>query len=146
MFRSMTTTSGWQSSTRRRASSPFAPSATRRQRRLAAFAAVAVAVSAGRKYGWDGEAAVAAFRRGRSALGPWAAPSYVLAHALTLALCPPYAIFFEGAAALVFGFLPGVACVFSAKILGASLSFWIGRSSHPSLPHFPVFPAFCRIG
>lgn len=97
-------------------------------RGLAAFAAVAVAVSAGRKYGWDGEAAVAAFRRGRSALGPWAAPSYVLAHALTLALCPPYAIFFEGAAALVFGFLPGVACVFSAKILGASLSFWIGRA------------------
>ncbi|KAM0874492.1 hypothetical protein ACQ4PT_037387 [Festuca glaucescens] len=97
-------------------------------RGLAAFAAVAVAVSAGRKYGWDGEAAVAAFRRGRSALGPWAAPSYVVAHALTLALCPPYAIFFEGAAALVFGFLPGVACVFSAKILGASLSFWIGRA------------------
>jgi uncharacterized membrane protein YdjX (TVP38/TMEM64 family) len=101
-------------------------------RGLAAFAAVVVAVSAGRKYGWDGEAAVAAFRRGRSALGPWAAPVYVAAHALTLALCPPYAIFFEGAAALVFGFLPGVACVFSAKILGASLSFWIGRSRHLS--------------
>uniref|UniRef100_A0ACD5W751 Uncharacterized protein n=1 Tax=Avena sativa TaxID=4498 RepID=A0ACD5W751_AVESA len=97
-------------------------------RGLAAFAAVAVAVSAGRKYGWDGEAAVAAFRRGRSSLGPWAAPSYVAAHALTLALFPPYAIFFEGAAALVFGFLSGVACVFSAKILGASLSFWIGRA------------------
>ncbi|KAF0897086.1 hypothetical protein E2562_033636 [Oryza meyeriana var. granulata] len=36
---------------------------------------------------------------------------------------------FAGAAALVFGFLPGVACVFSAKVLGASLSFWIGRCS-----------------
>ncbi|CAM0873745.1 unnamed protein product [Alopecurus aequalis] len=97
-------------------------------RGLAAFAAGAVAVSAGRRYGWDGEAAVAAFQRGRSTLGPWAASAYVAAHALTLALCPPYAIFFEGAAALVFGFLPGVACVFSAKILGASLSFWIGRA------------------
>ncbi|KAG8089936.1 hypothetical protein GUJ93_ZPchr0011g27803 [Zizania palustris] len=97
-------------------------------RGAAAFAAVAVAVAAGRRYGWDGEAAVAAFRAARGALGPWAAPAYVAAHALTLALCPPYAIFFEGAAALVFGFLPGVACVFSAKVLGASLSFWIGRA------------------
>ena len=114
-------------------------------RGLAAFAAVAVAVSAGRRYGWDGEAAVAAFRRGRSALGPWAAPAYVGAHALTLALCPPYAIFFEGAAALVFGFLPGVACVFSAKILGASLSFWIGRSRHPSLISLILLPC-CRLG
>ncbi|KAK1644850.1 hypothetical protein QYE76_062655 [Lolium multiflorum] len=108
-------------------------------RRLAAFGAVAVAVSAGRNYGWDGEAAVAAFRRGRNVLGPWAAPSYVLAHALTLALCPPYAIFFEGTAALVFGFLPGVACVFSAKILGASLSFWIGNPVRPALA--PASPA-----
>nr|ABA94087.1 expressed protein [Oryza sativa Japonica Group] len=93
-----------------------------------AFAAVAAAVAVGRRYGWDGEAAVAAFRGRRDALGPWAAPAYVAAHALTLALCPPYAILFEGAAALLFGFLPGVACVFSAKVLGASLSFWIGRS------------------
>ncbi|KAI4996027.1 hypothetical protein ZWY2020_041125 [Hordeum vulgare] len=97
-------------------------------RGVVAFVAVAVAVSAGRRYSWDVEAAVAAFRRGRGSLGPWAAPAYVAAHALTLALCPPYAIFFEGAAALFFGFLPGVACVFCAKILGASLSFWIGRA------------------
>lgn len=97
-------------------------------RGAAAFAAVALAVGAGRRYGWDGASAVAAFREARGALGPWAAPAYVAAHALTLALCPPYAIFFEGGAALIFGFLPGVACVFSAKVLGASLSFWIGRS------------------
>ncbi|OEL18405.1 hypothetical protein BAE44_0020576, partial [Dichanthelium oligosanthes] len=97
-------------------------------RGAAAFAAVALAVGAGRRYGWDGASAVAAFREARGALGPWAAPAYVAAHALTLALCPPYAIFFEGAAALVFGFLPGVACVFSAKVLGASISFWIGRA------------------
>lgn len=91
-----------------------------------AFAAVAAAVAVGRRYGWDGR------RRWRRSgaegrAGPWAAPAYVAAHALTLALCPPYAILFEGAAALLFGFLPGVACVFSAKVLGASLSFWIGR-------------------
>lgn len=97
-------------------------------RGAAAFAAVALAVGAGRRYGWDGASAVAAFREARGALGPWAAPAYVAAHALTLALCPPYAIFFEGGAALIFGFLPGVACVFSAKVLGASLSFWIGRA------------------
>ncbi|KAL6654756.1 hypothetical protein ACP70R_008221 [Stipagrostis hirtigluma subsp. patula] len=97
-------------------------------RGAAAFAAAALSVAAGRRYGWDGESAVAAFRGARDALGPWAAPAYVAAHALTLALCPPYAIFFEGGAALLFGFLPGVACVFSAKVLGASLSFWIGRA------------------
>ncbi|GJN04698.1 hypothetical protein PR202_ga22265 [Eleusine coracana subsp. coracana] len=97
-------------------------------RGAAAFAVAALAVTAGRRYGWDRESALAAFRQARDALGPWAAPAYVAAHALTLALCPPYAIFFEGAAALIFGFLPGVACVFSAKVLGASLSFWIGRA------------------
>ncbi|GJN25446.1 hypothetical protein PR202_gb13273 [Eleusine coracana subsp. coracana] len=97
-------------------------------RGAAAFAVAALAVTAGRRYGWDRESALAAFRQAREALGPWAAPAYVAVHALTLALCPPYAIFFEGAAALIFGFLPGVACVFSAKVLGASLSFWIGRA------------------
>jgi uncharacterized membrane protein YdjX (TVP38/TMEM64 family) len=97
-------------------------------RGAAAFAVAALAVAAGRRYGWDGESAVAAFRQAWGALGPWAAPAYIAAHALMLSLCPPYAIFFEGAAALIFGFLPGVACVFSAKVLGASLSFcWIGR-------------------
>jgi uncharacterized membrane protein YdjX (TVP38/TMEM64 family) len=101
-------------------------------RGVAAFAVAALAVTAGRQYGWDGESAIAAFRQARGALGPWAALAFVAAHALTLALIPPYAIFFEGAAALIFGFLPGVACVFSAKVLGASLSFWIGRSGHPS--------------
>ncbi|CAO2141915.1 unnamed protein product [Urochloa humidicola] len=97
-------------------------------RGAAAFAAVVLAVGAGRRYGWDGASAVAAFREARGALGSWAVPAYVAAHALTLALCPPYAIFFEGAAALIFGFLSGVACVFSAKVLGASISFWIGRA------------------
>lgn len=97
-------------------------------RGAAVLAAVALAVGAGRRYGWDGAAAVAAFREAQGALGPWAAPAYVAVHALTLAICPPYAIFFEGGAALIFGFLPAIACVFSAKVLGASLSFWIGRA------------------
>ncbi|XP_047334788.1 uncharacterized protein LOC124938396 [Impatiens glandulifera] len=60
-------------------------------------------------------------------LGVWAIPAYVALHTITLALCLPYAVFFEAGAALLFGFIPAVFCVFSAKILGASLSFWIGR-------------------
>ncbi|XP_047334667.1 uncharacterized protein LOC124938291 [Impatiens glandulifera] len=60
-------------------------------------------------------------------LGVWAIPAYVALHTVTLALCLPYAVFFEAGAALLFGFLPAIFCVFSAKILGASLSFWIGR-------------------
>jgi len=114
-------------------------------RGAAAFAAVALAVGAGRRYGWDGASAVAAFREARGALGPWAAPAYVAAHALTLALCPPYAIFFEGGAALIFGFLPGVACVFSAKVLGASISFWIGRSPRSSSSPILWSPRVCAL-
>lgn len=60
-------------------------------------------------------------------LGMWAIPSYVLLHTITLALCLPYAVFFEAAASMLFGFFPAVLCVFSAKILAASLSFSIGR-------------------
>jgi len=60
-------------------------------------------------------------------LGIWAIPVYVLVHTLTLALCLPSAVFFEAAASLLFGFFPAVLCVFAAKVLGASLSFWIGR-------------------
>ncbi|CAO2169855.1 unnamed protein product, partial [Urochloa humidicola] len=57
--------------------------------------------------GWD-------LRGGGVPRGPWhagacAAPAYVPPPPppQALALCPPYAIFFEGSAALVFGFLPG---------------------------------------
>lgn len=60
-------------------------------------------------------------------LGYWAIPVYVGVHTLTLALCLPYAVFFEAGASMLFGFLPALLCVFSAKILGASLSFFIGR-------------------
>ncbi|KAL6557032.1 hypothetical protein OROHE_006908 [Orobanche hederae] len=67
------------------------------------------------------------FREISDRLGYWAIPAYIGVHTLTLALCLPYAIFFEAGASLLFGFLPALFCVFSAKILGASLSFWIGR-------------------
>ncbi|KAL3818758.1 hypothetical protein ACJIZ3_004663 [Penstemon smallii] len=67
------------------------------------------------------------FRKMSDRLGYWAIPTYVAVHTLTLALCLPYAVFFEAGASVLFGFLPALICVFSAKLLGASLSFWIGR-------------------
>lgn len=76
---------------------------------------------------WDKEAALEWSRQMSDRLGIWAIPAYVGLHTLTLALCLPYAVFFEAGASLLFGFFPAVLCVFSAKILGASLSFWIGR-------------------
>ncbi|KAJ6838383.1 uncharacterized protein M6B38_320505 [Iris pallida] len=99
-------------------------------RAAAAIAAIFLAVGAARRYGllFDGEAALEAFRGLSERLGLWAIPIYVAAHTVTLALCLPYAVFFKAGASLLFGFLPAVACVFSAKLLGASLSFWIGRA------------------
>ncbi|KAK7295818.1 hypothetical protein RJT34_18730 [Clitoria ternatea] len=60
-------------------------------------------------------------------LGFWAIPLFVSLHTLSIALCLPSAIFFETASPLLFGFFPSLLCVFSAKILAASLSFFIGR-------------------
>ncbi|XP_017699583.1 uncharacterized protein LOC103712355 isoform X2 [Phoenix dactylifera] len=93
-----------------------------------AAVAVALLVWASRRYGWDGDAALRTFRDLSERLGMWAIPLYVAAHTVTLALCLPYAVFFEAGASLLFGFFPAVLCVFSAKVLGASLSFWIGRA------------------
>ncbi|URE13755.1 SNARE associated Golgi protein [Musa troglodytarum] len=81
--------------------------------------------------GWN-RSAVRVWLRGGSErpaerLGMWAIPAYVVAHTVALALCLPYAVFFEVSASLLFGFLPAVLSVFSAKVLGASLAFWIGR-------------------
>lgn len=95
---------------------------------VSAAAAIAILVGVIRRYGWDGEAALQALRGLSDKLGFWAIPLYVLAHTLTLSLCLPYAVFFEAGASLLFGFLPAILCVFSAKVLGASLSFWIGRA------------------
>lgn len=99
--------------------------------RLAAGAAAAAAIAAlwavSRRYGWDKDAAMQVFVVMKRRLGPWAIPAYVAAHTVTLALCLPYAVFFEAGAAILFGFSPAVLCVFSAKVLGASLSFNIGR-------------------
>lgn len=85
----------------------------------------------GLSLGWDREAALQWFRNMSDLLGFWAIPAYVGIHTLTLALCLPYAVFFEAGASLLFGFIPAVLCVFSAKVLGASLSFWIGRCVFP---------------
>ncbi|RWW72617.1 hypothetical protein BHE74_00019611 [Ensete ventricosum] len=82
-----------------------------------------------RRYGFGSEAALRPFRRLAERLGMWAIPSYVVAHAVALAVCLPNAVFFEVSASLLYGFLTAVVSVFSAKVLGASLSScWIGRS------------------
>lgn len=76
---------------------------------------------------WDRDAILDFFRELSDGIGIWAIPVYVGIHTLTLALCLPYAVFFEAGAPLLFGFFPAVLCVFSAKLMAASLSFWIGR-------------------
>jgi uncharacterized membrane protein YdjX (TVP38/TMEM64 family) len=89
---------------------------------------ISLLVGLGNKYGYlDKDGLLAGFEQLKKRLGIWAIPAYVGAHTLTLALCLPYAVFFEAGASLLFGFVPGVLCVFTAKVLGASLSFWIGR-------------------
>ncbi|KAL6188330.1 hypothetical protein ACLB2K_039723 [Fragaria x ananassa] len=80
-----------------------------------------------KQYGWDKDVLINVFSELSDRLGIWAIPLYVAIHTLTLALCLPYAVFFEAAASMLFGFFPAVLCVFAAKLLGASLSFWIGR-------------------
>lgn len=104
----------------------------------------------GKNLGWDnGKNSVVMqwLREMSDHLGYWAIPVYVGVHTLTLALCLPYAVFFEAGASMLFGFLPALLCVFSAKVLGASLSFWIGR--HLLLSLFSLFPyrvsEFCLI-
>ncbi|XP_051122603.1 uncharacterized protein LOC127245647 [Andrographis paniculata] len=103
-------------------------------RRWGAAAAVAVALAGvvimSGKFGWisgKNSAAMEWLREMSDRLGFWAIPAYVGLHTITLALCLPYAVFFEAGASIIFGFLPALLCVFSAKVLGASLSFWIGR-------------------
>ncbi|KAI3467844.1 hypothetical protein Pfo_024507 [Paulownia fortunei] len=84
----------------------------------------------GKLFGWDkgnNSAVMQWLREMSDRLGYWAIPAYVGFHTLTLALCLPYAVFFEAGASMLFGFLPALLCVFSAKVLAASLSFWIGR-------------------
>lgn len=97
----------------------------------AAVVALAVAVvmrnQVGKHLGWDNSVVMQWLREVTDSLGHWAIPAYVGIHTLTLALCLPYAVFFEAGASMLFGFLPALLCVFSAKVLGASLSFWIGR-------------------
>ncbi|KFK28107.1 hypothetical protein AALP_AA8G473600 [Arabis alpina] len=88
-------------------------------------AVVAVVVRQGTS--WDKEAAIEALKEWSNRLGIWAIPTYVAMHTVTLTLCLPYAVFFEAGAPILFGFLPALLSVFSAKVLAASFSFWIGR-------------------
>lgn len=89
---------------------------------------VAIYIVISRVYGGDKQAIMEGFHDLFTKMGIWAMPTYVIIHTITLALCLPYAVFFEAGAALLFGFFRGVLCVFSAKMLGASLSFWLGRA------------------
>lgn len=95
-------------------------------------------------FGFDKDAAIKAIREWSDRLGVWAIPVFVGFHTLTIALCLPYAVFFEAAASLLFGFFRAVLCVFSAKLLGASLSFWIGRFCNkiPIKPHHLIICLF----
>lgn len=86
-----------------------------------------IAKQVSKHYGWDKDAAMEIMGEWSDRLGVWAIPAYIGLHTITLALCLPYAVFLEAAASILFGFFPAVLCVFSAKLLGASLSFWLGR-------------------
>ncbi|KAI5079259.1 hypothetical protein GOP47_0004738 [Adiantum capillus-veneris] len=94
---------------------------------LVAVAAVAYFIFSS-VYSGDKQALLDDLRSLSQRLGPWSLPLYVAIHALLISLCLPYALLFEAGAAYLFGFFTGVLCVFSAKILSASLSFWIGRN------------------
>lgn len=78
-------------------------------------------------YGGDKQAVLEGFQVLSKRLGKWSIPLYVSVHAILISLCLPYAIVLEAGAAYLFGFFEGVLCVLAAKVLGASLSFWIGR-------------------
>ncbi|XP_042062185.1 uncharacterized protein LOC121806267 [Salvia splendens] len=94
---------------------------------IALAAVVVMRKQLGEQLGWDNSAMMQWLKEMSDRLGHWAIPAYVGLHTITLALCLPYAVFFEAGASMLFGFLPALLCVFTAKILGASLSFWIGR-------------------
>ncbi|CAF2318150.1 hypothetical protein BRARA_J00588 [Brassica rapa] len=94
---------------------------------LVAATVAIIAVIARQGTGWSKEAALEALKGWSDRLGIWAIPTYVAVHTLTLALCLPHAVFFEAGASILFGFLPALLCVFSAKVLAASFSFWFGR-------------------
>ncbi|KAD5317146.1 hypothetical protein R6Q59_032453 [Mikania micrantha] len=93
----------------------------------AAVAGVGAVLKINGSSSWNKEAAVEFFEHMSDRLGNWAIPVYVTIHTVSISLCLPYAVFFEAGASLLFGFFPALLCVFSAKVLGASLSFWIGR-------------------
>ena len=96
-------------------------------------------------FGGDNQAMMDGFHVLAERLGPSAMPIFIFVHTLAIALCFPYAIIFEAAASFLFGFLRGVLCVFSAKVMGAAVAFWLGRSTRPpvwtffALSHYLLF-------
>ncbi|XP_027352760.1 uncharacterized protein LOC113863393 [Abrus precatorius] len=95
--------------------------------KVAALVAIVAVWRGWQGQGWEKDSMLNFLSDWSQKLGIWAIPLYVSLHTLSIALCLPSAIFFETAAPLLFGFIPSVFCVFSAKILAASLSFNIGR-------------------
>lgn len=120
----------------------FSPLSVMKKWFLVAATVAIIAVIARQGTGWSKEAALEALKGWSDRLGIWAIPTYVAVHTLTLALCLPHAVFFEAGASILFGFLPALLCVFSAKVLAASFSFWFGRSESHNLT-FIHFSAMC---
>ncbi|KAG0565550.1 hypothetical protein KC19_8G198800 [Ceratodon purpureus] len=85
-------------------------------------------VAVSNAYGGDKQAMMDGFHVLAERLGASAMPVFIFVHTVAIALCFPYAIVFEAAASFLFGFLRGVLCVFSAKVMGAALAFWLGRA------------------
>lgn len=93
----------------------------------AGVAIIGILREVSKHFGWERAETINLLKEQLNGLGFWGIPVFVGVHALTISLCLPYAIFFEAAASILFGFFPAVLSVFSAKLLGASISFWLGR-------------------
>ncbi|KAG6425573.1 hypothetical protein SASPL_116014 [Salvia splendens] len=79
---------------------------------IALAAAVVMRKQLGEQLGWDNSAMMQWLKEMSDRLGHWAIPAYVGLHTITLALCLPYAVFFEAGASMLFGFLPALLFVF----------------------------------
>ncbi|KAG6382766.1 hypothetical protein SASPL_157519 [Salvia splendens] len=79
---------------------------------IALAAAVVTRKHLGEQLGWDNSAMMQWLKEMSDRLGHWAIPAYVGLHTITLALCLPYAVFFEAGASMLFGFLPALLFVF----------------------------------
>jgi uncharacterized membrane protein YdjX (TVP38/TMEM64 family) len=62
-----------------------------------------------------------------SRLGIYAYPIWIFLHALSIVVCFPGTFAFEGAAGVLFGVVKGSSAVLAAKMVGASIAFWLGK-------------------